>query len=207
MDTELLNETALKGVFRWGDVEIDLDAIPYETFVSLAKQGIIHKLGSEVAANIIKVKEKAEKDDPDLKTDEEWLENTKIELRKVMVQKILDGTVGLRISGPRGTTLENIAYELAKAQAEETLAKKGYWPKLSKEDRKNGKKIEDATVEFSGRPMTQDDLAEMVLEKYKDKLMEAAKVEHAKRLEKAKLAKANAVKSVTVVEESLDSLL
>jgi len=55
--------------------------------------------------------------------------------------------------------------------------------------------------------MTRDDLTDMVFEKYKDKFLEEAKVEHAKRMEKAKLAKANAVKTVPVVAESLDSLI
>jgi hypothetical protein len=184
------------GEFSWGGVTLDLDAIPVDTFVGLAKQGIIHKLGNEVAAGLVKVKEKAGED-----FDEEA---AKVELREAMVKKILDGTIGLRIGGPRGNTIENIAFELAMKQAEATLAPKGYWPKA---DRKNGVKAEEATVEFGGRAMTREEIADTVLERYRDTLMEAAKVEHAARMERAKAAKANAVKPVGAVQESLDDLI
>jgi hypothetical protein len=184
------------GVFSWGGVEIDLDAIPNETFVGLAKAGIRHKLANEVASGLIKVKEKAgESFDEETET---------LALRQSMVQKILDGTVGLRIGGPRGSTIENIAWELAMKQAENSLAPKGYWPKA---DRKNGVKAEDATIEFAGQAMTREMLTDMVYDKYKDKLLEEAKIEHAARMEKAKLAKQNTVKAVSAVEESADQLL
>jgi hypothetical protein len=201
MDTNLNTSTSM-GVFAWGNVEIDLDAIPNNVFVGLAKQGIIHKLGNEVAANLVKVKEKIEKDggvfDDDVK------EEKSIELRKQMVQKILDGTIGLRIGGPRGTTIENIAQELAYKEAEAKLAPKGYWPKA---DRKNGVSAEDARIDFGGNSMTRQDLADMVYNKYEARFLEEAKVEHAKRMERAKAAKANAVKQVTAVEKSAEDAL
>jgi hypothetical protein len=207
MDTDLQNTTSpsvLMGVFRWGDVDIDLDAIPNETFVGLAKQGIIHKLGNEVAASLIKVKERQEKEhegEADWKFDED---GTKIELREAMVKKILDGTVGLRIGGPRGSTIENIAMELAYKEAEAKLAPKGYWPKA---DRKNGIKAEDAKIEFVGRMMTREDLADMVYNKYSARFLEEAAVEHAARMEKAKLAKANAVKPIASVAQTAEEAL
>ena len=92
----------------------------------------------------------------------------------------------------------------APKQAELTLGPKGYWPKG---DRKAGIKPEEATITFANEEMTREDLARMVLEKYKDKFMEEAKVEHAKRMEKAKLAKANAVKPVANVDQSAASVL
>jgi hypothetical protein len=207
MDTNLNDTTsanALMGVFRWGEVDIDLDAIPNETFVGLAKQGIIHKLGNEVAASLVKVKEKAEKEhegEADWEFDEDA---AKIELREVMVKKILDGTVGLRIGGPRGSTIENIAMELAYKEAEAKLAPKGYWPKA---DRKNGIKAEDAKIEFVGRMMTREDLADMVYAKYHERFLAEAAVEHAARMEKARLAKANAVTQVKSVDKSAEEAL
>jgi hypothetical protein len=199
-----VSDSALMGVFRWGDVDIDLDAIPNETFVGLAKQGIIHKLGNEVAASLVKVKEKAEKEH---EGEAEWEfdeDGAKIELREQMVKKILDGTVGLRIGGPRGSTIENIAQELAYKEAEAKLAPKGYWPKA---DRKNGIKAEDAKIEFVGRMMTREDLADMVYNKYAERFLAEAAVEHAKRMEKAKLAKANAVAPVKAVAQTAEDAL
>jgi len=199
---DTVSDSALMGDFTWGNVSINLDNIPQNVFVGLAKQGIIHKLGNEVAAGLVKVKEKFEKEGGTW--DEDVKEEKSIELRQQMVQKILEGTIGLRIGGPRGTTIENIAFELAMKEAEAKLAPKGYWPKA---DRKNGIKAEDAQIEFGGRQMTRDDLAEMVFDKYHDRFMKAAEDEHKARVEKAKLAKANQVKPVASVDKSAEDVL
>jgi hypothetical protein len=189
------------GEFNWGGVTIDLDRIPTKVQGFLMSRGIIHKLGNEVAASVGKLKADYK---PKEEGDEFDEEAALKDLREKMAQKILEGTIGLRIGGPRGDTIENIAFELAMKQAENTLAPKGYWPKA---DRKNNIKAEDATVEFNGRAMTREELADVVFEKYKDKFMEEAKVEHKARMDKVKLAKANAVKPVSKVEESLDDLI
>lgn len=202
MDTQ--TNTTDMGDFTWGGVEINLDAIPRDTFVGLAKQGIIHKLGNEVAAGLVKVKEKDLKEhegEAEYEFDEDA---AKVQLREAMVKKILDGTIGLRIGGPRGSTIENIAFELAMKEAEAKLAPKGYWPKG---DRKNGIKAEEASIEFGGRQMTRDDLADMVFTKYHDRFMSEATAEHAKRMERAKLAKANQVKQVASVDKSAEEVL
>jgi hypothetical protein len=202
MDTQ--TNTTDMGDFTWGGVEINLDAIPRDTFVGLAKQGIIHKLGNEVAAGLVKVKEKDLKEhegEAEYEFDED---SAKVQLREAMVKKILDGTIGLRIGGPRGSTIENIAFELAMKEAEAKLAPKGYWPKA---DRKNGIKAEEASIEFGGRQMTRDDLADMVFTKYHDRFMSEATAEHAKRMERAKLAKANQVKQVASVDKSAEEVL
>jgi hypothetical protein len=198
-----VSEAALNmGVFSWGGVDINLDDIPRDTFVGLAKQGIIHKLGNEVAAGLVKVKEKAEKDGETF--DDEVKDAKSIELRQAMVKKILDGTIGLRIGGPRGSTIENIAFELATKEAELKLAPKGYWPKA---DRKAGIKAEDAQIEFGGKQMTREDLADMVYNKYAERFLAEAAVEHAARMEKAKLAKANAVKPIASVDKTAEEAL
>jgi hypothetical protein len=202
MDTQ--TNTTDMGDFTWGGVEINLDAIPRDTFVGLAKQGIIHKLGNEVAAGLVKVKEKDLKEhegEAEYEFDED---SAKVQLREAMVKKILDGTIGLRIGGPRGSTIENIAFELAMKEAEAKLAPKGYWPKG---DRKNGIKAEEASIEFGGRQMTRDDLADMVFTKYHDRFMSEATAEHAKRMERVKLAKANQVKQVASVDKSAEEVL
>ena len=197
MNTQANEGNGVLGNWEGFGVSIDLDAIPDPVKKGLIVTTLKHKLSNEVSANVIKLREKEGEG-----FDEE---SATQDLREKMVARILDGSIVLRISGgPRGSTLENIAWELAMKQAEATLAPKGYWPKA---DKKAGVKAEDATINFSGRDMTRDDLTDMVFEKYKDKFLEEAKVEHAKRMEKAKLAKANAVKTVPVVAESLDSLI
>ena len=189
------------GNFAWGGVEIDVDSIPEAVRGALIQRTIVHKLGNEVAAAVVKLKEGFKPKEEGEEFDDE---SATQELREKMVAKILDGTIGLRIGGPRGNTIENIAWELAEKQAEATLAPKGYWPKA---DRKNGVKAEDATIEFAGQSMNREMLTDMVYEKYKDKFLGEAKEEHARRIEKAKLAKQNAVKAVSVVTESLDALI
>jgi hypothetical protein len=207
MDTNLNDTTSANalemGVFSWGGVDVDLDSIPRETFVGLAKQGIIHKLGNEVAAGLVKVKEKAEKEHEGEVGWEFDEDASKVELRKVMVQKILDGTIGLRIGGPRGTTLENIAYELAYKEAEAKLAPKGYWPKAN---RAKGIKAEDATIIFGEREMTRENLADMYLNKYSERFKAEAEAEHKARIDRAKAAKLNAVKPMAKVEESVEDI-
>jgi hypothetical protein len=191
------------GLGSWAGfgVEIDLDAIPDQVKKGLMVTTLKHKLSNEVSANVIKLREKA------TETNDESFDEEAVtaELREKMVARILDGSIVLRISGgPRGSTLENIAWELAMKQAEATLAPKGYWPKA---DKKAGVKAEDATINFGGRDMTRDDLTDTVFNKYKDRFMKEAEVEHAARMEKAKLAKANKVTTVAVVAESLDALI
>lgn len=189
------------GNFEWGGVEIDFDKVPEKVQAFLMQKGFIHKAGNEVAAAIVKQRTdfKPTEDAPEFDEDA-----ASLELRKKLVDRLLDGTIATRIAGPRGNTIENIAWELAMKQAEATLAPKGLWPKA---DRKNGVKAEDATIEFAGKAMTRDELTDVVFEKYKDKLLEDAKEEHAKRAEKAKLAKQNAVKAVGKVDQSIDALI
>jgi hypothetical protein len=202
MDQVANNEVAgTFGEFDWGGVKINLDKIPSKIQGYLMSRGIIHKLGNEVAASIGKLKADFK---PKEEGDEFDEEAALKELREKMAQRIIEGTIGTRITGPRGDAIEDIAYELAMKQAENTLAPKGYWPKA---DRKKNIKAEEATVDFNGRLMTRQDLADVVYEKYKDKFMEEARVEYDARKEKLKLAKANAVKQVEKVEESLDDLL
>jgi hypothetical protein len=190
------------GVYKFAEgVEIDLDAIPFETQVNLMKTTLRHKLGNEVDAAVIKIRQKDEKMGDEFKEEYEPITLAK---QQEMVKKILDGTLGIRVGGPRGSTIENIAWELAEKQAEASLAPKGYWPKA---DRKAGIKAEDATIEFAGRAMNREDLTDMVYEKYKEKFLEEARVEHARRMEKAKLAKMNAGKAVAAVETSVDELI
>jgi hypothetical protein len=201
MTNTQVNEGNGLGSWAGFGIEIDLDAIPDQVKKGLMVTTLKHKLSNEVSANVIKLREKATETN-DESFDEEAATQ---ELRERMVARIMDGSIVLRISGgPRGSTLENIAYELAMKQAEQTLAPKGYWPKA---DKKAGVKAEDATINFGGRDMTRDDLTETVFEKYKDRFMKEAEVEHAKRMEKAKLAKANKVTTVAVVQESLDALI
>lgn len=189
------------GEFDWGGFKVDLDRIPEAVRKSFIERTLAHKLGNEVAATVTRLKADFKPKDEGDEFDEEL---TTEDLRKKMLDRIYEGSIGLRVGGPRGSTVENIAWELAMKQAEATLAPKGYWPKA---DRKAGIKAEDATIEFAGRAMTREELTDMVFEKYKDKLMADAKEEHARRMEKAKLAKANAVKAVDKVEQSIDALI
>jgi hypothetical protein len=187
------------GSYTFGGQTLNIDEIPEAVRLSWIQKAINHKLSNEVVSAALKVKEK----EGDAYDDEATTE----ELRKKMVDRIMSGNISLFVGGPRGSTVENIAWELAQKEAEAKLAPKGYWPKLDKEDKKLGVKIEDKTIEFNGIPMTREELTDMVFEKYKPRFMEEAKVEYDKRVEKAKLAKQNAVKTVSKVEESVEDLI
>lgn len=189
------------GNFSWGGVEIDFDVVPESVQAFLMQKGLIHKLSNEVAAAKIKAEESFK---PTFDGEVFDGEAFSLDQRKAVIARCLDGTIVTRITGPRGSTLENIAWELAEKRAEDTLAPKGYWPKG---DRKKGIKPEDATIEFVGQHMTRKDLTQMVYDKYEDELMEAAKVERDRRLEEAKVRKANAVKTAAKVDVSVEDLI
>jgi hypothetical protein len=189
------------GTHPWGEYNLDMDALPQKVKVSFILRTFAHKMSNEVSAAVLKIREKDGKTADEY--DAEYADVTKAK-QDEMFDKIMKGEVGLRVGGPRGDTIENIALELAAKQAEATLSPKGYWPKA---DRKRGIKAEDATVEFHGRVMTREEITEVYFAKYKEKFLEEAKAVHAERMEKAKLAKQNAVKSVSTVAESLDDLI
>ncbi len=185
------------GTFTWGGLEIDLDAIPDAVKVGLMQRTLAHKLGNEVAAQVFKEKEKAlakakangHGDDVTIENvlDDDEEEQVTADFRRVMLDRILDGTVGLRVVGPRGSVLETIAFELAFAEAKAKLTPKGYWPEA---DRKAGVKAEDAVVEFAGGPKTREMLAELSFEKHKERFLESARKVRDERLQKQKAAKA-----------------
>jgi len=192
------------GTYECGGLEVDLDRFPPAVVIGFVRRTIAHKLGNEVASAIIRVKDKYAVDNGGATMPEEDVDAEVMRMREAMVAKFYDGTVGLRVGGPRGSTIENIAFELAMKQAQETLEPKGAWPKP---DKKNGVKAEDATVVFAGEPHTREMLADLVLDKYRDQLMAKAKVVHEERMEKAKAAKAAAVPVKAKVEESAADLL
>lgn len=176
------------GSYKYGGLDIDVDRFPAAVQLNFIQRTVAHKLGNEVKSAMIREKEKAEKDGRVLDADEEEALQTK--LREEMLAKFYAGTVGLRISGPRGTTLENIAFELAYEHARKVFEPKGLWPKP---DRKAGITAEEATVIFQGEAMTRENLADLALEKYQERFMAEAEVERKARIEKAKANKAAAI--------------
>ena len=171
--------------FEWGGVTIDLAKLPLAVAVNAIKRTVSHKLGNEVAADLVKEKEKAAKDG--LELDDEEIEALTLAKREAMLQRFYDGTIGLRTGGARGSTLENIAFELASKEAQAVLEPKGLWPKG---DKKAGIAAEDAVVELAGELLNREALANIRLDKHRDRLMEDAKVELDVRRAKAKEAKA-----------------
>lgn len=191
------------GSFEYAGYVFDRDAIPENTRGGLLGSAIGHKMTNEVSSNVIrlrKVAEEAAKKAGDDFDEEEFTESKTKELRDAMHRKIMDGTVGIRISGPRGTTLENIALELASKAAEAKLAPIGAWPPNATKDNP------EPVVDFDGTILNRQQLAEMFLEKHRDSLMAQAVTEHAARVEKAKLAKANKANRQTKVAISINDL-
>lgn len=196
------------GTFTWGNTVIDKDMLPIEVQSALMDKTLKHKLDNEVSSNVIRLREaaieKAKKDGDESFDAEEFTESKTEELREVMKQKLYDGTIGLRIVGPRGSTIENIAMELAFKRAQAKLEPKGFWPKGNK---KAGVSDDDAVVELQGQVVNREQIAQTFFEMFKDELMDAAKVEHAARMERVKANKANKVPVKAKGEESLADLL
>ena len=198
------------GTYEAGSgVIIDLDAFAQafpESFGNAVRRGLSHKFSNEVASKITSLKDKFKKDNGDAEMDDDAVEAAFEAERTKMAEAILTGKLAITAPGaPRGSGLESIAFELAFKRAKATLEPKGFWPQ---ENRKLGIKADEATVQFAGEAMTRDEIASVVLAKYKDELFEEAKAERAKRLEVAKAKKANgSAARVDKVEDSLDDLL
>ena len=170
--------------FEWGGVTIDLARFPIEVAVNAIKRTVAHKLGNEVAADVVKEKEKAAKDGREL--DEDEIEALTLAKRETMLERFYAGTIGLRTGGARGNALESVAFELAAKEAQAILAPKGAWPMP---DKKAGVSAEDAVVELGGEFLNREQLTQIRFEKHKDRLMEEAAPILAERRAKAKANK------------------
>lgn len=188
------------GTYTYGKTTVDMDRLPELIQKNFIQRTIGHKLGNEVNSALLREREKAEKEGREVDEDE-IVER----LRNEMVEKFYAGTIGIRVTGPRGTTLENIAFELAGEAARKLLEPKGLWPMPN---RKLGIKAEDATAIFGGEPRTREEITDMMLEKYRDRFMGEAKAEQERRVAEAKARKeAKVPVKAEGTSESLEDVL
>ena len=205
----------MPNLVEFGAHSVDLDQVPADIVKAFFARTFAHKLGNEVAAQIVRKAETFAKehggDEPDDDTVDAWTN----EARDQMVARILDGTISTRVSGgPRGNVLENIAWELAQAMTikklkTDRIASKlpSLWPEARRaKDGVEAIKAEDATVKFAGRDMTRDELVEITFNKYRDQLMDEAKIVRDERNAKAKANKAAPSRSDSVEDDASDLL-
>lgn len=149
-----MNDTAPK-MFKWGDQEIDPARISTANLFALAQQGINHKYGNEVsAARVAWLKSEEGKN-----ADEDEVAKWVADRRAAMLDKILNGELGVRTVGaPRVSGIE----ALKRTIAVEILRKR-----LDAESKRTGNKVTlpkgEATIEVRGKHMTREQLIEAML--------------------------------------------
>lgn len=158
------------GVFSWGTkgtadyLETSVTEIPSRNLSLLALQGYRHKLGNEVAARITAWKKSDEGKD----ADEATVNEKAREFRAEMLDKIVNGVLGVRAAaGPRVTGDEAIR----RAVTLETL--KVFL-------KKNNLKLPtgEDTIEIAGKAMNREALLDAMYRRDKAKI--DAEVEHRK---------------------------
>lgn len=150
------------GVFTWGTkgsadyLETSVDQIPTRNLSMLALQGYRHKLGNEVAARITAWKKS---DDGKTASDDQVAEKAR-EFRNEMLDKILNGQLGVRASaGPRATGDEAIRNAVTLESLKAFLKK--YNLKMP---------TGDETVKVAGQDMTRAQMLERMYARDKAKI-------------------------------------
>ena len=137
-------------VFKWGDIVTLPKDVPLPSLFALAQRGFSHVLGNEVAAQVSAYK----KTEEGAKATEAELEAYAKEKRDEKLEKILNGTLGVRAAaGPRVSGIEafmrTIAVEFVKAR-------------LKKYSDKTGTKVAlptgENTITVAGKVMSREDL-------------------------------------------------
>ena len=177
---------------QYGDHSVDFDALPEASKKALASRGLTHFLGNEQAAKLTNwaatrvakaIKELGEapaKSDVDAATEmatpnDAERATRKIELVAEALKTLHDGTVGVRVGGPKADPIESIMSRLASVEVADVLrANKAKMPKG------------DETVVIGGQSLTKAELIARRIAKHGDRLRKAAQKELA---DKAKATK------------------
>jgi hypothetical protein len=190
-ETEVMEGVSLHdpvyGMYDAGSgVTIDLDrfaSLYPQSFGNAARRGLAHKFSNEIASTVTSAKEK-HKAINGVEMDDEEVERLFESKRSEMAQALLNGDLQISAPGaPRGSGLENLAFEIAFKRAKEKLEPQGFWPQ---ENRKLGIKADEATVNFAGSIMKREEIAQAFLNKYREEIEAEAKVLREQRIAEAK---------------------
>ena len=98
---------------KYGDFDIDTQTVPATSLVALVQRGFNNILGNEVASKVTKWKDDYKDEHGENPNDAEVATYT-YDCRKAALQRILDGTLGVRQSaGPRGTAIDTVMRQIA----------------------------------------------------------------------------------------------
>lgn len=172
------NDSNTARKITYGTFEVDFDGLPSTSQIALARRGLAHLLGNEVAAKVTNHFD-PDKDEPVGDTPEARLA-VKAEFQQKAFDALIAGTVGVSTRGPSVDPITKIVRRLAKAEVVAVLAKSGAaWPK----------KAEDVVTFPDGQAFTGDVLIDRRIAKHGDRLLTEAKkiaAEQARKLAKAK---------------------
>lgn len=156
----------------------DLGALPTASLIALASSGLAHKMGNEVASQVSTEKAKR-KEAGSAELTEAEIDTMLAELREEMAGKILAGTIGTSTRGPRGTALDTIVRQKAKAEMVAVLAKHGITFPEGKYPKTHAQAGEARVIVMDGKAVTGSELVDRYLTKHSERLTALAKREMA----------------------------
>jgi len=160
-------------VFSWGTkgaadyVETTPAQVPTSSLFALALRGYRHVLGNEVAAKVSAFK----KTEDGATATEAEISAKSVEWRNEALAKILEGTLGVRVSGaPRVSGIEAL---------KRTIAVERIKAAFKSHSAKTGKKLSlptgDETIDYMGKPVSREDLIAAMLNKQAEAIEAEAK--------------------------------
>lgn len=139
---------------KYGNITIDSADLPESTVNALMSRGFAHILGNEVASKVTAWK----KSEDGVNADADEVKAYTEAARNTMLQKLKDGTLGVRVGGPRGTALDTIIRQVAIERLKANFAAaKVKFPANNKD-----------TVNIGGKQMNRTAIIEAHIEKYRD---------------------------------------
>lgn len=184
--------------FNYGDLSIDSSKLSPVGLEALVRRGISHLLGNEQSSKVgpesAWAKAFAESNKRPPSKDE--IDAQKVELQKVAIQALYDGTIGIRAAGPRTNPLDSEMSSIAKREVLDVLRTQGI------------KKFPtgDDVVTLGGQSFTGDILIERRLAKHGERIKREAEkliADKAKKQKSAQHAAQMAMEKGTVDADAL----
>lgn len=158
----------------YGDIVIDLGAIPHDSLRKLASKGLTHYLGNEQASKVT-AKAKAYADENGEDADDATRAAWRDEFIAIAMDKLMSGAMGaVESRGPRGTSTDTVMREIAEKEIRDVL-------KQNKLTMPTG----DKTIKLADGEFTRAQLIARRLERHGERLRGEAEAELRARERKA----------------------
>lgn len=137
---------------KYGNLVADISNLPEVSRVALMQRGFTHILGNEVASKVAAWK----KTEDGSTADEAAIARKTANYQDEALEKILDGKLGIRAGGPRGTAIETVMRVIAIAELKANFKKAGAkWPEKA-----------DSTIKVRDRVLTRTALVGEYMSKH-----------------------------------------